>query len=147
MTIHFTGIQPLEGVAIEERPIGHSDQRSESNTTGVYKQHHLKRTKRIASHKSHHRECQQQSLHQLLRQLLPLPIHLRISNTKSLTPVAKIKNPRSPLVSREKSCFFPRLIIIDRMHSLSFENNWKQSYSLSLLQNFLRTYIFRWNKQ
>lgn len=81
MLVCFTGIQPLQVVAVEEGPIGHGDQRGEHDSTGVDKHHGLKRGKGVPDPQGGDRENHKQDLHQGLRALLTLPIHLQTSKT------------------------------------------------------------------
>ncbi|RWV89701.1 hypothetical protein GW17_00048143 [Ensete ventricosum] len=76
MTLRFARIQPLQGVAIEEGPVWHSDKRSKHDSTGVCKHHRPKGADGVSDAESSDRRHDEHDLHQNLRALLPLPVHL-----------------------------------------------------------------------
>lgn len=61
---------------VKELPIGHSDQRSEHNSTSVCKHHRLEGADGVSDAESSDRGHCKNDLHQNIGQLLPLPIHL-----------------------------------------------------------------------
>lgn len=76
MLLGFDRVQPLERMAIEEGPVRDGDQRGQDDAARVYQDHRLERPDGVTSRKRHHSKRHEQYLHQLLRELLPLPIHL-----------------------------------------------------------------------